>query len=82
MRREFWVFCMEPLQPTQGIWLVPLDWNPQKRPKEVLFRGYKKSRIFFKKLLKFYIGPRGPIFGPTVTCHTISETSELVLEDG
>ena len=27
-------------------------WNPQNRPKGALFRGYKKSRIFFKKSLK------------------------------
>ena len=27
-------------------------WNPQNRPKGALFRGYKKSRIFFKKSVK------------------------------
>ena len=31
MRREFSVFCVEPLQPTQGSWLVPLE--PPKSPK-------------------------------------------------
>ena len=31
MRREFCAFCMEPLQPTQGSWLVPLE--PPKSPK-------------------------------------------------
>ena len=31
MRREFCVFCMEPFQPTQGSWLVPLE--PPKSPK-------------------------------------------------
>ena len=31
MRREFCVFCLEPLQPTQGSWLVPLE--PPKSPK-------------------------------------------------
>ena len=31
MRREFCVFCVEPLQPTQGSWLVPLE--PPKSPK-------------------------------------------------
>ena len=31
MRREFCVFCMEPLQPTQGSWLVPLE--PPKNQK-------------------------------------------------
>ena len=31
MRCEFCVFCMEPLQPTQGSWLVPLE--PPKSPK-------------------------------------------------
>ena len=31
MRREFCVFCVEPLQPTQGSWLVPLE--PPKLPK-------------------------------------------------
>ena len=31
MRREFCVFCVEPLQPAQGSWLVPLE--PPKSPK-------------------------------------------------
>ena len=31
MSHEFCVFCMEPLQPTQGSWLVPLE--PPKSPK-------------------------------------------------
>ena len=31
MRHEFCVFCVEPLQPTQGSWLVPLE--PPKSPK-------------------------------------------------
>ena len=31
MRCEFCIFCMEPLQPTQGSWLVPL--GPPKSPK-------------------------------------------------
>ena len=32
-------------------------WNPQNRPKGALFRGYKKSRIFFKKSLKILNWP-------------------------
>ena len=50
MRREFCVFCVEPLQPTQGSWLVPLHWNPQNRPKGALFRGLKKQEIFSPEL--------------------------------
>ena len=32
-------------------------WNPQNRPKGALFRGYKKSRIFFKKSVKILNWP-------------------------
>ena len=37
MCHEFCVFCMEPLQPTQGSWLVPL--KPPKSPKRIIFGG-------------------------------------------
>ena len=47
MRREFCVFCVEPLQPTQGSWLVPLE--PPKSPKRGPFQGVQKIQNFFFK---------------------------------